>query len=193
MSNHNLSTKAGQLQRNMVVEQFERHLPTRVYIVSSDNGINLLADLRSTTRMPLIAVPPGRDSKEARVEAVTGYWEAGRVLLPHHAAWKADFITEHLRFPAVAHDDQVDAGGVDQNVRRRIDQANHKRDASTPAWPPVQKKNPRRQIMTTGCYVEDTEFTPLGQDISSRGNLHNLAETARRPGCPDLGIVACAC
>jgi len=107
--------------RNMVVEQFERHMPTRVYIVSSDNGINLLADLRSTTRMPLIAVPPGRDSKEARVEAITGYWEAGRVLLPRHAAWKADFITEHLRFPAVAHDDQVDAGELAVRQLRELE------------------------------------------------------------------------
>jgi predicted phage terminase large subunit-like protein len=107
--------------RNMVVEQFERHLPSRVYIVSSDNGINLLADLRTTTSMPIIAVKPGRDSKEARVEAITGYWESGRVLLPRNAPWKADFIAEHLRFPAVAHDDQVDAAELAVRQLRELE------------------------------------------------------------------------
>jgi phage terminase large subunit-like protein len=45
---------------SLVVGEFERHFPTRVYIVSSDNGINLLADLRSTTRMPLCCSTPRR-------------------------------------------------------------------------------------------------------------------------------------
>jgi predicted phage terminase large subunit-like protein len=113
--------------RSLVVGEFERHFPSRVYIVSSDNGINLLADLRSTTRMPLIAMPPGRDSKEARVEAITGYWEAGRVLLPRNAVWKADFIAEHLRFPAVPHDDQVDAAELAVRQLRDIEVASHRR------------------------------------------------------------------
>lgn len=65
----------------------------------------------------LIAVEPD-GSKLARAHAVTAYWEAKNVWLPHPdiAPWIADFINEITAFPAAANDDQVDA--MTQALRR---------------------------------------------------------------------------
>jgi predicted phage terminase large subunit-like protein len=73
--------------------------------------------------LPVLAwdAPSGM-SKQARAEGVTPTIEAGRVLLPLSAEWVEDFLVEHEKFPAGAHDDQVDttsmalmyfAGGYD--------------------------------------------------------------------------------
>lgn len=47
-------------------------------------------------------------SKVARAEGVTSFVEGGRVFVPEHAPWLDDWLTEHDRFPAGKHDDQVD-------------------------------------------------------------------------------------
>lgn len=57
----------------------------------------------------LVLWDPGRDSKEARANAVTPYFEAGNVLLPVNAEWAEDYIAEMTAFPLGANDDQVDA------------------------------------------------------------------------------------
>jgi predicted phage terminase large subunit-like protein len=57
-------------------------------------------------------------SKLARAHAITSFWEAGNIHLPHPdiAPWVKDFVAELLSFPAAAHDDQVDA--MTQALRR---------------------------------------------------------------------------
>ena len=57
-------------------------------------------------------------SKLARAHAVTSYWEAGNVCLPHpdFAPWVKDLVGELTAFPAAANDDQVDA--LTQALRR---------------------------------------------------------------------------
>jgi predicted phage terminase large subunit-like protein len=80
------------------------------------NGPAVLDTLRS--RVPgLIAVEPD-GSKLARAHAVTAFWEAGNVWLPHSetAPWVKDLVGELTAFPAAANDDQVDA--MTQALRR---------------------------------------------------------------------------
>jgi predicted phage terminase large subunit-like protein len=57
-------------------------------------------------------------SKLARAHAVTSYWEALNVFLPHPeiAPWIRAFVSELTSFPAAAHDDQVDS--MTQALRR---------------------------------------------------------------------------
>ena len=58
----------------------------------------------------IIPVEPD-GSKTARAHAVTTFFEAGNVLLPHpeHCPWAREYIAELTRFPGASHDDQVDA------------------------------------------------------------------------------------
>ena len=58
----------------------------------------------------LIAVEPD-GSKIARCHAVSAFWEAGNVWIPHPDVfpWVADFVSEVTTFPAASNDDQVDA------------------------------------------------------------------------------------
>ena len=71
-------------------------------------GQSLLQELRSNTRIPVIAVPVDRD-KVARANAVTPLFEAGKVFLPEHVPWRAVFEHEFETFPKGTHDDIVDS------------------------------------------------------------------------------------
>jgi predicted phage terminase large subunit-like protein len=73
------------------------------------NGSAVIAQLRSVVN-GLIAVNP-KESKEARVSAVSPFIEAGNVHLPDpaQAPWVGGFIEECSAFPHGVHDDQVDA------------------------------------------------------------------------------------
>lgn len=57
----------------------------------------------------LIPIEPD-GSKLARAHAVTSYWEAGNIFIPHPdiAPWVKAYIAEMTSFPAAANDDQVD-------------------------------------------------------------------------------------
>lgn len=57
-------------------------------------------------------------SKLARAHAITSFWEAGNIWLPHEAicAWIKAWVEEICRFPAGANDDRVDA--MTQAIRR---------------------------------------------------------------------------
>jgi phage terminase large subunit-like protein len=52
-----------------------------------------------------------KDSKEARVSAISAQVESGCVYLPdpHLFPWVTDFVSECNSFPRAPHDDQVDA------------------------------------------------------------------------------------
>ena len=65
----------------------------------------------------LIPVEPD-GSKLARAYAVTSFWEAGNVYLPYavNQPWVKPLMGELTKFPAAAHDDQVDA--FSQALRR---------------------------------------------------------------------------
>ncbi len=73
------------------------------------NGPAVIAQLRRTVS-GLVAVNP-KDSKLARVAAVSPFVEAGNIFLPppSSAPWVAGFVEECAGFPNATHDDQVDA------------------------------------------------------------------------------------
>lgn len=73
------------------------------------NGPAIIATLK-TSVSGIVAVNP-EGSKEARLSAVSPYFEAGNVWLPDPsvAAWVSDYVEELVSFPLGVHDDRVDA------------------------------------------------------------------------------------
>lgn len=99
------------------------HNPRMIYVEEAASGFAIVSELRRETGLFIKGVPPGRDSKEARAESVTGWFEAGRVKFPREASWLEELMNEFLRFPRGRHDDIVDAvvlgiRMIDQTIRQ---------------------------------------------------------------------------
>lgn len=73
------------------------------------NGPAVLATLKGKVNGLIPVEPYG--SKEARVYAVSPFFEAGNIFIPEHHVrdWAAGFEYELTKFPYVTNDDQVDA------------------------------------------------------------------------------------
>lgn len=100
-----------------VVNLRENHPRCReILIEDKANGPAVIDTLKSKVPGIIPIEPDG--SKLARAHAVTSYWEAGNVWLPHPdtAPWIKDYVAELTSFPASANDDQVDA--TTQALRR---------------------------------------------------------------------------
>jgi predicted phage terminase large subunit-like protein len=95
--------------RRIVMENFGKHRPRLLYVEEAASGFALVNELRHSTGIPIVGIPPGRDSKEARAAAVTNSFEAGRIKFPSRASWMGELLAEFLRFPYGRHDDIVDA------------------------------------------------------------------------------------
>jgi predicted phage terminase large subunit-like protein len=81
-----------------------------ILIEDKANGPAVIDVLKK--RVPgIIPIEPD-GSKIARAHAVTSFWEAGNIYLPHPdiAPWVKEFISELTAFPAGAHDDQCFVG-----------------------------------------------------------------------------------
>lgn len=80
-------------------------------IEDAASGAQLIQQLREDNMAgiprPLARRPEG--DKASRLWGQTARIEAGEMLLPRDAAWRADFERELLGFPNARHDDQVDA------------------------------------------------------------------------------------
>lgn len=89
-------------------QKFPRTAP-RILIEDKANGPAIIDALKHEVSGIIPVEPDG--SKTARAHAVTALFEAGNVLLPDRsiAPWVDEYKLELLRFPAGAHDDQVDA------------------------------------------------------------------------------------
>jgi predicted phage terminase large subunit-like protein len=87
-----------------------------ILIEDKANGPAVIDTLKGLVAGIIPIEPDG--SKLARAHAVTSYWEALNVWLPHPdiAPWIREFVGELTAFPAAAHDDQVDA--MTQALRR---------------------------------------------------------------------------
>ena len=87
-----------------------------ILIEDKANGPAVIDTLKASVPGILPIEPDG--SKLARAHAVTSYWEAGNVWLPHPDLfpWVKDLVAELTAFPAAANDDQVDA--LTQALRR---------------------------------------------------------------------------
>jgi predicted phage terminase large subunit-like protein len=95
--------------RRMVIENYGKHKPRMLYVEEAASGYALVDELRRSTGIPIKGISPGRESKEARADSVTNWFEAGRVKFPKSASWMGDLLGEFLRFPHGKHDDIVDA------------------------------------------------------------------------------------
>lgn len=82
---------------------------TRRLVENRANGPAVIDALKHAVPGIIPVEPDG--SKTARAHAVTPFFEAGNVLLPHpeHCPWAREYIAELTQFPAAPHDDQVDA------------------------------------------------------------------------------------
>jgi predicted phage terminase large subunit-like protein len=85
-----------------------RHRADIILVEDTAIGPALIQDLRATLRVPTLGRNP-KGSKEERLYAREGMFEAGQVLLPINQPWSMDFEKELLGFPSARNDDQVDA------------------------------------------------------------------------------------
>lgn len=90
-----------------VIELAQTWNPNQILIEDKASGQSLIQAVKKRTNLPVKAVKIDRD-KIARLNAVTGYFEAMRVWLPEKEPWIDTFINELTTFPAAVHDDQVD-------------------------------------------------------------------------------------
>jgi predicted phage terminase large subunit-like protein len=84
--------------------------PNQIFIEDMASGQSLIQAIKRRTRLPVKAVKIDRD-KSARLNAVSGYFEANRVFLPDEP-WVDEpdgYAYELTTFPAVKHDDSVDS------------------------------------------------------------------------------------
>ncbi|WP_240959469.1 phage terminase large subunit [Novosphingobium olei] len=89
-------------------ELAELHSVDQVVIEKCAASEALIEELRREGYQRIHPVKP-KGSKYERILARTALIEAGRVWLPQHAHWTADFLHEAAMFPHGKHDDQLDA------------------------------------------------------------------------------------
>jgi predicted phage terminase large subunit-like protein len=87
-----------------------------VLIEEKANGAAVIEVIKKEIPGVIPIIPT--ESKLARAHAVTSYWEAGNIYLPHEdiVKWVIPLVAELLSFPNAAHDDQVDS--LTQALRR---------------------------------------------------------------------------
>ena len=120
------------------------------------NGTAVIDTLKE--KIPgMIPVNP-TDSKEARARAVAPTVEAGNAIIPAHAEWVPDFLSEHKGFPNGAHDDQVDT--TTQALRR------------------MQGSGPTTILTPTTTNVTRASYT--GPRQATAGRPRNYASGGRR-------------
>jgi len=95
--------------RKRVDTLYHLHKPSHILMEDASSGQSLLPDLRAHTPYNVISVKSNRLSKPARVDAISGALESGKILFPNDAPWLAVFEHELLAFPGGRHDDQVDS------------------------------------------------------------------------------------
>jgi predicted phage terminase large subunit-like protein len=104
--------------KRQVAQQADFWRPSEILVEDKASGQSLIQELKLATSYPVIPVKIDRD-KETRASAVTGYFEAGRILFPEGAVWLADLEDELASFPGGLHDDCVDA--ISQALNRLRD------------------------------------------------------------------------
>ena len=78
-------------------------------IEKSASGFAVLEILEEAGVERVFEFKTGRSSKEARASTVSYLFDRGDIRFPRSAPWMADYIKELTGFPAMRHDDQVDA------------------------------------------------------------------------------------
>jgi len=88
-------------------DQAAKWHPSAILVEDAAAGQSAIQALRRSTRLSVIAVPAA-GSKVSRADAVSPLGAAGKIMLPEHAPWLAEWIEEHVAFPTGTHDDQPD-------------------------------------------------------------------------------------
>lgn len=96
------------------IQKWDRYCTiNRVSIEDKANGPAVISVMKRQGVEKLVEWSPDKyGSKEARAAVAAVSWEAGDCWLPEDAEWVADFIEEHVSFPAGANDDQVDGASM---------------------------------------------------------------------------------
>lgn len=82
--------------------------PTEILVEDKATGTPAYQSLRHATDLPLRAFQTQRD-KVLRMNAITPWYEQGRIYHPSNAAWLDEYEHELMTFPGTKHDDQVDS------------------------------------------------------------------------------------
>lgn len=82
--------------------------PHKILIEDKASGTQLIQELKQEQVYSATGVKPEGD-KVMRMNAQTGFFEAGLVHLPEEALWLEDYTKELLAFPKSKFDDQVDS------------------------------------------------------------------------------------
>jgi predicted phage terminase large subunit-like protein len=94
--------------KRCIINKYEQLKPSTVLIEDKASGQSLIQDLRTSTRIPIIAISPVAD-KISRMYTASAAFESGRVFLPEVADWLMAYEAELFVFPKSKHDDQVDS------------------------------------------------------------------------------------
>lgn len=94
--------------KRLMMQHARNYNAEAILIEDKASGQSLLQDMRVESDLPFIGCMPDAD-KITRFLRITPLIEAGKVALPEHAHWLADFERELEDFPHGRHDDQVDA------------------------------------------------------------------------------------
>ena len=87
-----------------------RDKPAAILIEDKSAGEVFVPMLRSETRLPIVPIMPIGDKRQRALKASIAV-QAGKVELPHDAAWVADFINRAEVFDGLggSHDDDIDS------------------------------------------------------------------------------------
>ena len=96
-----------------VLMQYWKHRPYQVAVEDTTHGRPLVQEFQRMPGAPPVAAYPVVGNKVTRLEAVTGWFAGGFVVLPgrtpaEEPPWLEQWTREHLSFPYAEHDDQVD-------------------------------------------------------------------------------------
>lgn len=93
--------------KNAAVEQYEKYLPSEVWIEDKASGISLIQELKRGTRIPIKQIKADKEKLEY-INAATPLIEQGKVFLVEGKEWLKEFMDECEDYPNVEFDDQID-------------------------------------------------------------------------------------
>lgn len=85
-----------------------RYKANTVLIEDAALGTALIQSLLKYAKFNVVSIQP-KDDKIIRARIASAAFEAGKVMIPTDAPWKADYLSEMLGFPNTKYDDQVDS------------------------------------------------------------------------------------
>jgi predicted phage terminase large subunit-like protein len=89
---------------------YRQHRPNTILIEDKASGTSLIQDLRADGMMGIKPyLPPQNTDKIMRLHMQTALFAEGRVCLPRHAPWLAEYVAELTAFPGTKYYDQVDS------------------------------------------------------------------------------------